>query len=259
MRRLVVLGIGLAALLAACSSPQRVQPQFEPVQELATGVGALSTGATEMVDETPTAWLVELSGRAKIEGGSDASVQADKDNFRALARANGVKFRERFEYGELWNGLSIQASASEAAKLRSIPGVKAVWPVLTVTAPEPVSGGSETDMYTAITQTQVNIAQSTLGLNGRGIKVGIIDTGIDLEHPDFAGRIRYGFDFVGDAYNAGDPNNNIPIPQPRPRHPPRRRRLQRARHPRRGHHRRQRHHQGRGPRSNPGRLPCVWL
>jgi len=57
-----------------------------------------------MVDETPTAWLVELSGRPKIEGGSEASVKADKDNFRALARANGVKFSERFEYSELWSG-----------------------------------------------------------------------------------------------------------------------------------------------------------
>lgn len=114
MRRWMFLGIGLAALLAACSSPQRVQPQFEPVQELVTGVGALSTGAAEMVDETPTAWLVELSGKAKVEGGSDASVKADKDNFRALAQANGVKFRERFEYGELWNGLSVEATASEA-------------------------------------------------------------------------------------------------------------------------------------------------
>ncbi len=216
MRRFMILGIGLAALLAACSGPQRPQIQFEPVQELANSVGALNTSAAEMVDETPTAWLVELSGKSKIEGGSDDSVKADKDNFRALAQANGVKFRERFEYGELWNGLSVQATASEAAKLRGIPGVKAVWPVLTVTAPEPVSGGSETDMFTAITQTQVNLAQSALGLSGRGIKVGIIDTGIDLEHPDFAGRIRYGFDFVGDAYNAGDPNNNIPIPQPGP-------------------------------------------
>jgi subtilisin family serine protease len=186
------------------------------VQEIATSVSALNTGAAEMVDETPTAWLVELSGRPKIEGGSDASVKAGKDNFRALAQANGVKFRERFEYSELWNGLSVEASASEAAKLRGIPGVKAVWPVLTVSAPQPVDGGSETDMFTAITQTQVNIAQNTLGLNGRGVKVGIIDTGIDLEHPDFAGRIRYGFDFVGDAYNAADPNNSTPIPQPGP-------------------------------------------
>jgi len=216
VRRLMIVGIGLAAFLAACSGPQRVQPQFEPVQEIATSVSALNTGAAEMVDETPTAWLVELSGRPKIEGGSDASVKADKDNFRALAQANGVKFRERFEYSELWNGLSVEASASEAAKLRGIPGVKAVWPVLTVSAPQPVDGGSEIDMFTAITQTQVNIAQNTLGLNGRGVKVGIIDTGIDLEHPDFAGRIRYGFDFVGDAYNAADPNNSTPIPQPGP-------------------------------------------
>jgi subtilisin family serine protease len=215
----MILGIGLAALLAACSGPQRVQPEFEPVQQIATGVGALNAGGAEMVDETPTAWLVELSGRSRIEGGSDASVQADKDNFRAQARANGVRFRERFEFSELWNGFSVQASPAEAAKLRSIPGVRAVWPVIRVAAPEPVGGGSEADMITAITQTQVNLAQSNLGLSGRGIKVGIIDTGIDLQHPDFAGRIRYGFDFVGDAFNADPASptfNPIPVPQPGP-------------------------------------------
>jgi subtilisin family serine protease len=212
----MILGIGLAAFLAACSSPQRVQPEFEPVQPIVTGVGTFSAGGAEIVDETPTAWLVEFSGNPRAEGGSEEALRAERDNFRAQARANGVRFSERFEFSDLWNGLSVQASPAEAAKLRRIPGVRAVWPVMTIAVPEPVRGDSGLDMITAITQTQVNLAQSTLGLSGRGIKVGIIDSGIDLEHPDFAGRIRYGFDFVGDAFNAADPNNNIPIPQPGP-------------------------------------------
>ncbi|MGQ9457100.1 MAG: S8 family peptidase [Anaerolineae bacterium] len=35
------------------------------------------------------------------------------------------------------------------------------------------------------------------GCRGRGIRVGVVDTGIDREHPDFAGRILAGKSFVG--------------------------------------------------------------
>ena len=60
--------------------------------------------------------------------------------------------------------------------------------------------------------TGAKVAQDTLGLTGAGVKVGIIDTGIDIDHPAFGGggvpaaptfpsaRIVAGFDFVGDAY-----------------------------------------------------------
>ena len=51
-------------------------------------------------------------------------------------------------------------------------------------------------------------------LSGNGIKVGIIDTGIDIDHPAFGGggaplmtpfpsaRVTSGYDLVGDNYNA---------------------------------------------------------
>ena len=62
-----------------------------------------------------------------------------------------------------------------------------------------------------------DVAQNELGLSGKGVKVGIIDTGIDLQHPDFRNRVAYGYDFVGDAFNAdpGSPDYN-PVPQPDP-------------------------------------------
>ncbi len=36
--------------------------------------------------------------------------------------------------------------------------------------------------------------------------VAVLDTGIRFEHPDLAGRLAPGFDFVGDTWNAGDGN-----------------------------------------------------
>ncbi|KAI9594401.1 peptidase S8/S53 domain-containing protein [Syncephalis fuscata] len=49
--------------------------------------------------------------------------------------------------------------------------------------------------------------QSNNQLSGRGIKIGIIDSGIDYKHPALGGcfgpgcKVAYGYDFVGDAYD----------------------------------------------------------
>jgi subtilisin family serine protease len=56
-------------------------------------------------------------------------------------------------------------------------------------------------------------------LTGKGIKVGIIDTGVDYMHPALGGcfgencRVAYGYDFVGDEYDG----ENDPQPDNDPR------------------------------------------
>lgn len=104
----------------------------------------------------------------------------------------------------LWNGLSIRASARDAARLRELPGVLAVYPVAKVDLQQ-VEGqpGAVADLITALAMTGVDVAQSTLGLTGRGVKVAVIDSGIDHNHPDLGGcfgrgcRVEKGFDLVG--------------------------------------------------------------
>ena len=69
--------------------------------------------------------------------------------------------------------------------------------------------------------TGVNAVRSRFGLEGKGIKVGIIDTGVDYNHPDLGAcwktpgcPFQYGWDFVGDNFNI---NKNIPpTPDPYP-------------------------------------------
>ena len=76
--------------------------------------------------------------------------------------------------------------------------------------------------------TGAEVAQDTLGLTGAGVKVGIIDTGIDIDHPAFGGggapgatpfpsaRIVAGYDFVGDDYNASGSGKPVPLPDANP-------------------------------------------
>lgn len=44
--------------------------------------------------------------------------------------------------------------------------------------------------------------------NGTGVNAYIIDTGIDLDHPNFGGRIQFGFDAMNDGRNGNDCNGH---------------------------------------------------
>jgi minor extracellular serine protease Vpr len=168
----------------------------------------------------PRLWLVELSGAPVADGGSAAALRSEKAAFRRAAAAAGIRYTERKAFDTLFNGFSVEVGPGDRAKLSQLAGVKAVWPVEVIQAPvlERSTNGSAPDLAAAIAMTGANIAQNSLGLTGAGVKVGVMDTGIDIDHPDFGGngangttpfptaRIAYGHDFVGDAFNA-DPTS----------------------------------------------------
>jgi len=89
-----------------------------------------------------------------------------------------------------------------------------------VALPEPQPGISP-ELATAITQTQADVAQNSLGLSGAGIRVAVMDTGIDYDNPDLGGcfgpgcRVEMGYDLVGDAYNNDSTSASYnPVPTP---------------------------------------------
>ena len=171
------------------------------------------------LNELPNVWFVELSGVPTVDGNDEATLNREKEGFRERAKAAGIQYSERRSYHKLWNGLTVRAERSEIDKLKNLAGVTAVYPVVKVNL-DAEPGNSGTDLATAITMTGADIVQSKLGYTGRGVKVAVIDTGIDYGHPDLGGcfgphcRVRRGWDFVGDAYDAdlGTP----PVPDPDP-------------------------------------------
>ena len=183
--------------------------------------GALGLAAEEQVNEDRVdAWFVELASPPTAEGTNPATVQAEKRAFRAAARKAGLNHTERYAFDVLWNGLSLNVPASEVSKLSRIAGVKAIYPVVTLSLPE-VTPVENPDLATALAQTGADVAQNALGLTGAGVKVAVMDTGIDYDHPDLGGcfgagcRVAVGHDFVGDAYNNDSTSpsyNPIPVP-----------------------------------------------
>ena len=182
-------------------------------------VGAQGQVITQAADQSSGLWFVELSSAPTADGTSLATVRQEKVNFRNAARGTGLNFTERYAFDTLWNGLSIQMNASQLSTLARIDGVKAIYPVVTVALPPTQAGDPE--LFTALAMTGADIAQSELGFTGAGIRVAVMDTGVDYHHPDLGGcfgpncRVYTGYDFVGSAFNA-DPSSPAYNPTPAP-------------------------------------------
>ena len=209
MRPIVIIVV--LALLMVSAPVVMAQGPIEPLNPTPIG------GSDQMVNETPEIWFVELSGRPAADGGRPAQLQAEKNAFRANAARAGLVYTERYAFDTLWNGLSIEIASSHLSALLRIPGVVNIYPVEQIVLPEPEQGLSP-DLYSALAMTGADTVQEELGYTGAGIKVGVIDTGIDYDHPDLGAgfgpvyRVAYGYDFVGDAFDG----TNMPVPDDDP-------------------------------------------
>ncbi|CAM4011510.1 S8 family serine peptidase [Deinococcus marmoris] len=200
--------LGLTVLLVACG-PGRAPPPA------ATGAGLKLPSAAAPAS---TGWFIELAGDPT--GLNAQSLGAQQASFRAQASASGVQYRETASYRTLFNGFAVQASPAELGRLSRLPGVTGVYPVQQI-RPHRISNPGlnaqalSPDVQSALAMTGTDLAQSQLGLSGRGVRVGIIDTGLDLGHPAFRGRVITGYDFVGDSYDASRAGS-VPMPDPSP-------------------------------------------
>jgi len=215
-------GIGLAmavllltsALVVPVAAYDLVQLHPQTAQPAAL---SLDSG---MIDESSNLWFVELFSAPASEGTDKRRLKSERDTFRKDAKAVGVRYTERMSFESLFNGFSVQAAPTEMGKLSRLSGVKAVYPVVMVDRPASL-GTSSPELSSALAMTGADIAQSEMGLTGTGIRVAVMDTGIDYHHPDLGGcfgpgcRVAVGYDFVGDAFNA-NPNDASynPIPAP---------------------------------------------
>ncbi len=104
-------------------------------------------------------------------------------------------------YDKLFNGLAIQGTQNQLNSLHDLPFMQAVHPVQTYYANKLIpdinnyqyifnrKGQEETEL---VLPAELNNTKYT----GKGVKVAVIDTGIDYNHPDLAKNYRGGYDLV---------------------------------------------------------------
>jgi subtilisin family serine protease len=133
------------------------------------------------------------------------------------------------------NGIKVRATRDQLASMATLPGVVGIKPVLVY---KPVN---------AVSVPFIGAPAAWGGspaFHGERIKLAILDTGADYTHANFGGpgtvtafndafanstkpadpalfgpnapKVKGGTDLVGDDYNASDPKNNTPHPDPNP-------------------------------------------
>lgn len=115
-------------------------------------------------------------------------------------------------YDELFNGIALKATERKLVKLSSADFIKAVHPVYTYEAMTDFRKELD-NLQTKSNENVVFPAQiNNTNYTGKGVKVGVIDTGIDYTHPDLASNYRGGYDLVDldDDPMETLPNEGIP-------------------------------------------------
>jgi subtilisin family serine protease len=100
-------------------------------------------------------------------------------------KENNKLFKIKRTYKSSLNGVSIELPANKVKSLLKSKAVKAVWPnnVIKVEPPTSQEGSGDTKKIATEVFPGINKLHEE-GFTGKGIKVGVIDTGIDYNHPD---------------------------------------------------------------------------
>ncbi|MFF2227957.1 S8 family peptidase [Streptomyces globisporus] len=119
-----------------------------------------------------------------------------------------------FRYGNVLHGFAATLTAAELEAVRTVPGVLAVEENAEVAVEAPRAGslfrapaaGWGTDR---IDQRALPLDDTfTTTATGDGVKVYVVDTGIDAAHSEFGGRVVQGYDAVGDGRDGMDCNGH---------------------------------------------------
>lgn len=196
-----------AITLASCG--QTSAPKAVPNAQTKPGLSMPTT------DQGTGRWFIELEGEVGPGGLSAQSIGAQQAQFRALAASRNLQFQEVASFDTVFNGFSVKADESTVRRLAKLPGVSNVFPVVQVERPKTQAATLTPEMASAPGMTGAAYLREELGLTGKDVKVAVMDTGIDNEHPAFAGRIIKQHDFVGDAFggeNEDGSTNFDPVP-----------------------------------------------
>ncbi|MGM0751687.1 MAG: S8 family serine peptidase [Bacillota bacterium] len=108
------------------------------------------------------------------------------------------------EYRQAFNGVAMKLPASEVKELLTYDEVKAVYIDAEIKVdPVPFSGETTDSSPAMDSLSQISApAAHAEGFTGEGIKVGVLDTGIDYHHPDLKEAYKGGYDLIN---NDDDP------------------------------------------------------
>ena len=211
--RLASLACILLVLWAAGATGQRpfqnAQAQ-SPAPVAAPGSAILAAdqpGLIILLEGEPVSFFRQQFDRGAAWGEAEKSqiraysrqLSARQQQFVEAARRQGINLSLKRSFTYLLNGLAVSAPAGELARLAALPGVRGVYPDLPVQL-------ELADSVPLIGADQVwqMLDRNGEAVTGQGIRLAVIDTGIDYTHPDLGGCFGPGCKVAGgyDLYNS---------------------------------------------------------
>jgi minor extracellular serine protease Vpr len=130
--------------------------------------------------------------------------------FTKAVSAKGLDATVQQSFDTVFSGVALEMKASNLPKLQNVPGVRAIYPNNKVEA-IPIEKATHSKPYMAESAPMIGANQYwDLGYEGEGMKVGVIDTGIDYNHPDLKDAFKGGYDFVDNDADPYEGNEMIP-------------------------------------------------
>lgn len=148
------------------------------------------------------------------EENAHSSLTQEQKSFVENAQAEGIPVTLKRQYQYILNGMELRLPANRIPELSKLPGVVSIhenkW-YYTIPNVEKVSVDDTTYKYDINPLRQIGVPELwAKGLTGKGLKVGVIDTGVDYLHPDLKDAYKGGYD----SYDQDpDPYEQAPIPQ----------------------------------------------
>ncbi|MDR9854154.1 S8 family serine peptidase [Paenibacillus sp. VCA1] len=189
---------GLQAFSAA-KKPQNFVPESDSSEPISVIV-QLENDPLKVYESKPS-----LRARSSI-GSYQTQLNQEHLTFKSAALAKTSAQFHR-EYSKVFNGYAVTLPANQVDQLLTLPGVKAVFPNAEVHA-LPIEEKPEITPYMDESAPLIGANEMwNSGYDGKGIKVAVIDTGIDYHHPSLKDAYKGGYDFVD---NDGDPMETLP-------------------------------------------------
>jgi subtilisin family serine protease len=210
MKKLLITALLLFTVRVASS-----QQLIVKTDSVSTMIPSGPAGASAMIvnnavipdsSEAQLKVIVELTGPSRLKQrtlkgiySTAASTQTKQALFASVRSARIDK-----EFETVFNGFSVTVDKDDIRAVASLPGVKNVYPDLRITA-SPVSTDNAASAKPQGTSTTSS---------AKGIRIGVIDTGIDYLHESLGGgygegfRVAGGYDFVNNDPDPMDDNGH---------------------------------------------------
>ncbi|SDM39423.1 PA domain-containing protein [Psychrobacillus sp. OK028] len=142
-----------------------------------------------------------------------ANVKAQQAKVKKELNAKKVQMTQGYTFDTVLNGFATTVKADDLPKFLTVEGITLIEPDATVYASEDNTMKSSELIKDETLEAQMNTSVSFLGIEqlwdegieGQGVKVAVLDTGIDKDHPEFAGIYKGGKNFIPNSSTYSKP------------------------------------------------------